>query len=201
MSILSLRQCSILPGDVTRPTICFDIRSQGHLPFQDLSEAMHQYQRIRAEIRAWTSNNILSHADQRIIHDLLAEAQHDPNNIDAEILADQTLVETLGRRRTEVVERIEQLRIGIAGHKKLPSHVLAAIFVLCHKGDTELPPCGHTSTSWSLSRVCARWRQVALAEPLLWNHLHASPKFSSSEPAMEVIHDLLSRRGGPGIMS
>lgn len=166
-----------------------------------LSPQADQDQRMRAEIQACSSNAILSDADQDIIRGLVSEAQQDLITTEAEIFKTQTALEKLVQRRTKGIERIQKLRGGIAAHKKLPPELMAAIFVECHQsGVVGFPHSGSSSAPWLLGQVCSGWRRVVLAEPLLWGHIRAKAYFSSSRLAMEMIHDIFSRRGGKGII-
>ncbi|KAG5652856.1 hypothetical protein H0H81_003355 [Sphagnurus paluster] len=74
---------------------------------------------------------------------------------------------------------LERLCVALAPHKRLPEELLSEIFVLCMPcAAIIVPPIVGEHTPWTLRRVCAPWRRIALGESRLWNNLQLRRPFS-----------------------
>lgn len=158
--------------------------------------------RIRLEATVLSSNEILSDTDQQDLRYLLGDAEKDVESLKADIRRLQDTIGTLVERHAQRVDRIKRLRaIGFAPHKKLPPEIISQIFRWCGAIDVNrLPPNRYQSPAWEVSRVCARWRRIALAEPALWDRIHVPPHYALSPPIIRALSETFSTRGGNGII-
>jgi hypothetical protein len=156
---------------------------------------------IQLEART-LSNEILSDIDQLAIKDLLDEARDDLFSLDTEIARLQAMHDHLLERRLQSVGRIERLKVGIAPQKKVPPELLSRIFVSC-TGVFGVVPVRNKGILplWTIVQVCSRWRDIATAEPLLWNRLDFNWGDLLLPPLIDLAHDVLSCRGGQGIVT
>ncbi|KAF9458851.1 hypothetical protein BDZ94DRAFT_1300950 [Collybia nuda] len=92
---------------------------------------------------------------------------------------------------------IDILQPRAAFHQKVPPEILAKVFTYCVNNDIiQLRSRSRDPQPWILGHICSRWRQIALAEPLLWRRIDArgySPLLSST---VSFMHEILDNRGG-----
>lgn len=159
--------------------------------------------RLYLEAQAISSNDIMSGADQLVINELIAEAKDNIKSLDGDISRLQEALCNLQKRRIEGLSRIERLQVGIAPQKRVPSEILATIFVHCMDRVTlNLPPRYQTSV-WKVIQVCSRWREIAIAEPALWSELVIRDSENTEENTkgvMQLAHHIFSTRGGQGMI-
>lgn len=151
---------------------------------------------LHLEQLAYSTNEILSSQDQKIIRQLLSEAQGSIDSIDAHIAHLET-VRTLG------IERMMKLRIGIAPQRHLPPEILAKIFIECaNNEEVPIPRRRAPCIAWDLSQVCGRWRDIARTVPALWERVNVKfgDDYNLSLVAFDVLQDVLSHCGGQGVM-
>lgn len=153
---------------------------------------------MHLESRAYT-NDPLSDTDQKVLQGILADATNEIESLDTDISRLHETILNLEKRRTEGLTRIERLRVGLSPHKRIPPEILSKIFVHCDGPPLRLPPRYHKSI-WTITQVCSRWRNIAMAEPLLWNQLKV--RCTENEDALNaLIHEIFSNRGGQGAIS
>lgn len=142
--------------------------------------------KIRVELLVRTSNEIISHADTSIIRELTSESEHHLNSVNYNIVQVQQNLFRLMNNQSQGIERLSRLRVGILSHKNLPPELPAEIFVHCLVGrPVSVPPVSYLSfTPWNLSRVCSRWRTIALADPRLWTNLRMGDIKSGTQAAV-----------------
>ncbi|PPR01590.1 hypothetical protein CVT26_013329 [Gymnopilus dilepis] len=103
-----------------------------------------------------------------------AEIQH-------EILATEERIADLARRLSSLQTRASKYRRITTPFRRVPSEVLTEIFAHClptHRN----PLLSASEAPVLLTRVCSRWRQVALASPPLWAQMHVTFCESNSVP-------------------
>lgn len=192
-------------------TMCFQ-------PEKDLDQVRSR----RLEFIA--SNDLPDESELPIVRELLAGALHQLDAIDETISLVRTVREllvqtlddhdiadevaapriratpkTLSNLRDARLARVTRFRVALAPHKKVPPEILANIFVeACENRPLSLPPHNRTRP-WAISQVCARWRQVALNEPRLWNDLSVTTNRKLGDPFPARMHDVFSRSAGTGI--
>lgn len=113
--------------------------------------------RLEAHV-ATASNAPLPDIDQDSVRELLSEAWNSVNSLDMEISALEAAPPILRHRRASEMGHIKVLQTGIiAPHKKLPSELVAKMFVHTLEHDeSEVGPVGLTRLPWALGQVCSR---------------------------------------------
>jgi F-box-like len=110
----------------------------------------------------------------RTIREILAQSVHDHDSILIDHITQsqiRSLPSGLTTLRDIRLARVAKFRVALAPHKKFPAEILSKIFLdACENRPLLLPPHARTRP-WATSQVCARWRRVALNEPLMWNDL------------------------------
>ncbi|KAF9458864.1 hypothetical protein BDZ94DRAFT_1172792, partial [Collybia nuda] len=103
---------------------------------------------------------------------MVLEEQNNLDFLNANITQLQGVLDALTKRRAQSIARIDKLKAKLAPHQKIPPEILAKIFTHCVNSEiVELRFPNRCSLPWTLGHICSRWRQVALAEPLLWRHI------------------------------
>jgi hypothetical protein len=127
---------------------------------------------LHLELHAGKTNDIHPDHEQRVLRNLLSAAEREVASLELEILhaPAQSARDCLFECHQEELSRVERFRIALSPHKKLPPEILAAIFVSC-VGTVVKLRASEIPTSWILSHVCSRWRQVAFGEHHLWNNV------------------------------
>ncbi|KAF9457581.1 hypothetical protein BDZ94DRAFT_1326168 [Collybia nuda] len=120
------------------------------------------------------SNDRLSDQEFYATLELLSVANTRLESLIREVGNNPSLALELLEQHKTISKKIEHYHIALAPHKMLPPELLSHIFVLCSDDLTatglRLPLHHHkTKAPWSISYVCSRWRQIALANPHLWN--------------------------------
>ncbi|KAJ7193926.1 hypothetical protein GGX14DRAFT_378409, partial [Mycena pura] len=107
------------------------------------------------------SNNSAPRDESQIqkIRNLLPDAEAEPVRLQAAI-AQSTL------QHTALQKSVDSHRGVACGLTRFPTEVLFEIFSHCIH--PTLPPCHPDAALSCVIGVCARWRAVALASPLLW---------------------------------
>ncbi|KAG6856179.1 hypothetical protein H0H87_006774 [Tephrocybe sp. NHM501043] len=120
---------------------------------------------------------------------LLVSAQMD-------LAVDKISNERASRRRNTNDLQIAQLRISFAPHKRLPSKILATIFVAAVEGDDLISfPILLSQIPWVLGRVCNRWREISRAEPNLWNGVRMKIVGKRLPEAVSFLYNTLPASG------
>jgi hypothetical protein len=88
-----------------------------------------------------SSNAILPDSEQKIIREVISEAQSEISSLDDEILA-----------------RVNRIYAGIAPHKMLPPELLTLIFSHVMTDKYVEAPQGPLSLLCALGQVCSRWK-------------------------------------------
>ncbi|KAF8056503.1 hypothetical protein FPV67DRAFT_1530174 [Lyophyllum atratum] len=108
---------------------------------------------------------VLSDVESAAARACTAVATHNIEALDREI-------DELVLKRTQEKETLQTLASALAPIKRIPSEVLAEIFVQELDGrHVSLNEPRKSGTPWSLLQVCRRWRHVALTELRLWNRM------------------------------
>ncbi|KAJ7639219.1 hypothetical protein FB45DRAFT_1055377 [Roridomyces roridus] len=94
------------------------------------------------------------------------------------------------RARTDLISFQRSIEAFIQSHaailapiRRVPNEILAELFAHCVDVTKPLDPLA--GDAWVISRVCRRWRAVALACPELWSH------FAVSEKPMKHLQDFI----------
>ncbi|KAJ8702044.1 hypothetical protein PTI98_000792 [Pleurotus ostreatus] len=76
----------------------------------------------------------------------------------------------------------------------MPVEIIAMIFSYCLPTDMYIAPCP-CEAPLLLTQVCAEWRRLAIAMPLLWSSLSVIVYPTHSDPALPLIYLWLDRSG------
>ncbi|KAJ7196812.1 hypothetical protein GGX14DRAFT_321604, partial [Mycena pura] len=110
------------------------------------------------------SNNVApTDFEARGVKNAIETAKEGISAMDAEIARLQRTIGQIKLQRTEFRKFIRSHRSVVSIVRRIPSDILIAIFSqFLHWHSALLRVAG----------VCCQWRTVALASPLLWNHIH-----------------------------
>ncbi|KAJ7294073.1 hypothetical protein C8J57DRAFT_1270722 [Mycena rebaudengoi] len=117
-----------------------------------------------------TPNDVPQDSEIHAIRDRIDTGRARLSEIDQIIDHLQSLLVPLRRERQSVLENIEQHLAIISPIRSLPYDVLGEIFswtlpqlIFCSIEPSQNP--------WAISRVCTRWRKLALSLPELWSYI------------------------------
>jgi hypothetical protein len=121
------------------------------------------------------NENFDAQEEEIIVQSLLEQSRQDLAQLEREISRLKAALEKAEAQRRVHVDEISRFIGALSPQKRLPSEILAMIFVhaMCDQ-PTILPP-STTGAPWAFLWVCSRWRQVALAEHRLWRSLDVRP--------------------------
>ncbi|EEB96130.1 hypothetical protein MPER_04790 [Moniliophthora perniciosa FA553] len=106
--------------------------------------------------------NTVSPSDRRIIEHFLRDSDKELNEIKTTIMA-------LESKQNGLKKKMDRYRTLLSPIHRLPPEVIVQVFTeVCDKNELykkKLP------SALALSRVCGRWRDIALATPRLWSSL------------------------------
>ncbi|KAF9458858.1 hypothetical protein BDZ94DRAFT_65303 [Collybia nuda] len=82
-------------------------------------------------------------------------------------------------------------------HQRVPPEIMANIFTYCVENEVvRLQSPEWCSILCELGHICARWREIVLAEPFLWRRIDVRSYFPLSQSTLEFLHEILTNRGG-----
>lgn len=122
-----------------------------------------------SELESWRSTgnrDVLPIQTEKRIRTLLEQAMGDMGPLRKTL---QDLEQQV--KREEI--RIQTLRTAISPMKRVPSEIIAEIFIQC--GENVLLPRTSNSYPWVLGHVCRRWRQILWRSSLIWRSIHIRP--------------------------
>ena len=120
---------------------------------------------------AFLHNDELPATVQSTMLSRLSDAEGDLSTLENEIARMESILHALRSQRAQDLSRIEFYREALAPHRKLPNEVLGEIFVYATRIVT-LPPKEYwREAPWNISHVCAKWRNIALSTPALWDYI------------------------------
>lgn len=118
-----------------------------------------------------SSDRILNAQEERIVRGMLINERQIFTILDHKIDRLEPILVSLREQRKICVSRMNRHSVALRPQKRLPSEILAEIFVRSTDDKQTTLSLGNTSPPWALLGVCTRWRQVTLAEHQLWSHL------------------------------
>ncbi|KAF9461049.1 hypothetical protein BDZ94DRAFT_1299519 [Collybia nuda] len=157
-------------------------------------EQADTHRTLEIEDRAVSSNEVLSDAEQSMIRKLLIETEYYIKSLDDNILQLPTAIADLQTPRAEALCRIKRLQTGIAPHRKVPHEILLNIFIGVLDGPTIYLPPRREQSIWNLMQVCSRWRQIIMAEPMIWGRI-SMINIKYSESLNALTHNIFSNCG------
>ncbi|KAK0436268.1 hypothetical protein EV421DRAFT_1132741 [Armillaria borealis] len=93
--------------------------------------------------------------------------------LDSLIHATTSLLDYLTKDRSQALANQADAKKILSPSRRLPPEVLTEIFIRCWSlyGRTG-PPLDPRAVPWSLTHVCRKWREVAIATPEIWSSIH-----------------------------
>lgn len=113
--------------------------------------------KFEAELESWASDCFLPGSTQKVIRNLLFEAEEGISILTTEIWATKSYLKILMKQRRRDMKRISTLRARIAPIKRPPAEVMGELFLFCLPR-VVLPPHKDVTHTCTLSQVCSRWR-------------------------------------------
>ncbi|KAG1748696.1 hypothetical protein EDB19DRAFT_1683168 [Suillus lakei] len=115
--------------------------------------------------------------DRAVIGAIITERQQELDAVLHEISGLETVMDGINNLRRQLVKKKDKITQSMNSHKRListlwrlPTEVLSSIFIYCLPEDKYLPPASGQAPML-LTRICRRWRDVAVDMPSLWCRL------------------------------
>ncbi|KAL0574816.1 hypothetical protein V5O48_007153 [Marasmius crinis-equi] len=109
--------------------------------------------------------------DRRIIRKSLIDAEKEAQNLQRELNRLRAVIIAVESRTTGVQGEIEHYRALLSPVQRMPPEIMTEIFTRCaQKSDLSREMPGIISAS----RVCGRWRELALSTPSVWSSITIS---------------------------
>ncbi|KAF9061803.1 hypothetical protein BDP27DRAFT_1234582, partial [Rhodocollybia butyracea] len=120
---------------------------------------------------AFTTNHSATLSERAQILGLLERPQERLKQMNSEISRLKQQVEALVAQRAVIHKFIRAHRALLAPIRRLPVEVLSEIFLFCLPVDRN-PVRSVKEAPLLLTRICRRWRDIALENPRLWTGIH-----------------------------
>lgn len=151
------------------------------------------------EERVFSSNVVLSDADEQLLRRIRATLQQDLSSIEAELNQQQEIMDHIKKRCWLKMVEIQRNHAGIA-YRKVPPEILSQIFIEASRprGMVRLQEeecvagVKNMRCQWNLGQVCFSWRAISFATPELWKRIEILDLKSS----LPFVQDILANRGG-----
>ncbi|KAM6501131.1 hypothetical protein JOM56_004145 [Amanita muscaria] len=135
--------------------------------------------------------------DPRSVNPLLTIDER--NDVRQSIAKAEEELQRLLNRRKIVTDDLSQLKKVLVIHRILPRETIGHIFsILCAKMVVSIPHNRHAIPHQiTVSHVCSKWREIALATPVLWTNVEiAQPGIDEwVQVAMELVFNRAGMRG------
>lgn len=122
--------------------------------------------------------------EDQSINAIITERNHQLNTVLHEISDLETIMNGIQNLHQQLVEKKNKIIESINSHKRLklalwrlPTEILSYIFVYCLPEDRYLSPASRRAPIL-LTRICRRWREVAVGMPSLWCRLRVAVEHS-----------------------
>jgi hypothetical protein len=126
-------------------------------------------------------------------HTELSGKIHDIQRREAEL---RTLLDELALERQALEAERDQLETGTIPFHWLPPELLIHIFVLSTYSALDPAQSRIDTAPYSISHVCRRWREIALATPVLWRRVVLTPQDIFRHPVSPATQTFLERSKG-----
>ncbi|RDB20452.1 hypothetical protein Hypma_012412 [Hypsizygus marmoreus] len=113
--------------------------------------------------------------------------KHNPNPLDVEIALAQSMLH-LSDAVTSMMFA-DNIDRPIAAHERLPIEVLSEIFHSSADPAPIIVPPRLSTTAWSLSQVCSRWRQAAIITREFWEDVKVSLELLEDSDDRQTVMD------------
>ncbi|KAG2151513.1 hypothetical protein DEU56DRAFT_850437 [Suillus clintonianus] len=122
----------------------------------------------------YPNSNMAFEPNDQSINTIITERQQQFDAVSHEISGLEAVMDSIKHLRQQLVERKDKITQSMKLHKRLvsalwrlPTEVLSEIFVYCLPETSHLSPASKLAPML-LTRICRRWREVAVSMPSLW---------------------------------
>ncbi|KAG1874367.1 hypothetical protein F4604DRAFT_1955380 [Suillus subluteus] len=122
--------------------------------------------------------SVIEDEDELSINTIIRERQEQLNAALQEISDLETVMDGIKNLHRQLVEKKDGItqsmnlhRRLVSGIWRLPTEVLSHIFVHCFPETSHISPPSKTLAPMLLTRICRRWREIAVGMPSLWRRL------------------------------
>ncbi|KAG2067317.1 hypothetical protein BDR04DRAFT_1105192 [Suillus decipiens] len=143
----------------------------------------------------------VEHKDQSI-NAIIAERQQQLDTVLYEISHLETIMDGIQNLRQHLVEKKNKIIGSINSHERLksvmwrlPTEILSQIFISCLPEDKYLSPASRLAPLL-LTRICRRWREVAVGMPSLWCRLRLAVEHNDWQKRALCYDSWLKRTSG-----
>lgn len=116
--------------------------------------------RARLHIQAGLSNEILNSEEEHILRGMLVDERRYLCRLDREIDRLESILAGLQQKREICVARMNRFSVALSPQKRLPSEIVAKIFMDSLGDKLTVLPLGTKDLPWVLLWVCSRWRGI-----------------------------------------
>ncbi|KAF4567239.1 hypothetical protein EYR36_010857 [Pleurotus pulmonarius] len=122
-------------------------------------------------------------------------AGHSLTLLEAELQAAESYIVHVREARRKVQEHFAQYKTVLAPIRRIPSEILAEIFVATIDDARLCDPLDNDEMPWLLGRVCHSWKLVSESTPKLWSRIRVELKFVSPLATRSrcLIHTFIQR--------
>ncbi|KAJ7652805.1 hypothetical protein DFH06DRAFT_1048336, partial [Mycena polygramma] len=113
-----------------------------------------------------THNEPPAESETAKILDFLAGAKKRRDSFDCQIAAVAAILDTLVKERDLLAQDIRSHEGVVSPLRQLPTEILRRIFVMARK---PLANFERPKAPWYLGQMSKRWREIAIAMPVLWS--------------------------------
>ncbi|KAF9461674.1 hypothetical protein BDZ94DRAFT_1323230 [Collybia nuda] len=133
----------------------------------------------------------------------MAKKYHELTSVDTDILQLRKALNDLEDHRQDILSDFKELESTISPHRDMPREILERIFRFCDSPPINLPPrFTRPQNIWAILQVCSRWREIAIADPILWGLIEIKRSWANLKGALraldDLVHDVFINRGSQG---
>ncbi|KAK0429844.1 hypothetical protein EV421DRAFT_2091611 [Armillaria borealis] len=111
--------------------------------------------------------------ERKILEATLSETPDRIAELDSLIHSTTSLLDYLTKDRSQAIANQANAKKILTPSRRLPPEILIAIFTCCRAlHGRRGPPLDPRAVPWSLTHVCRKWREVAIATPEIWSTIH-----------------------------
>ncbi|KAM6489601.1 hypothetical protein JOM56_014923 [Amanita muscaria] len=116
-------------------------------------------------------NPLLTIDERNDVHRSIAMAKAEQNDVRQSIAKAEAELQRLLDRGEKVTKNLSQFKKTLVIHRILPRETISRVFsMLCAETVVSIPYKQHmVPPQITVSHVCSKWREIALATPALWN--------------------------------
>ncbi|KAF5373092.1 hypothetical protein D9758_001561 [Tetrapyrgos nigripes] len=147
------------------------------------------------------TNKVPEDQDRHAIQKICSEHSQDLERMNAQIQRLESMLCSITQKRDTLQSKVSSLKSIISPLRNLPAEILQHIFQDCLE---PFPTISTQESPFLLTRICSRWRSVAVATPELWAAIHVfmpqavhalEPHGAKCDAIREGVQYFLSRSG------